>query len=267
MCRLASCFLLSLVLLVIGCDRDSESGDQAQAVNIYAAASTAHVLEPLAAQYEKQTHQTVRCNAAASSTLALQIEQGAPADIYLSANQRWMDHLLQAGLINEQTKTDLLANQIVLIGYAGEELANNPPQDVDIVKQLSSYEGKLAMGDPDHVPAGMYAKSALQSLGLWSAVESKIIPAKDVRSALLLVERGETQLGIVYKTDAVSSDRVVILATFPDESHKPIRYPIALTTTANSHAQAFMDYLKTEASRSAFEAAGFRFLGGSDDVH
>ncbi len=228
-------------------------------------ASTAHVVEPLAAQYEQATGIAVRCNAAASSTLAQQIAHGAPADIYLSANQRWMDFLDDAGLIQADSRIDLLGNRIVLIAPRGAVSSTTTPQAA-VAEVLAGFDGWLAMADPDHVPAGMYGKEALESLGLWDAVSPHVVPAKDVRAALLTVERGEADLGIVYTTDAASSESTVVRATFPEDSHAPIRYPIALTKTASTNAQGMFRFLQGEESQRAFEMAGFTFLGANHNA-
>ena len=255
--------LLLIVAAATGCSKSSNSVPAPVVVDVFVAASTAHVVEPLAASYQQATGVVMRCNAASSSTLAQQIEQGAPADIFLSANQQWMDHLVEAGLIRPGSRSDLLGNRIVLIAPKvadGDAAAISTP-DTEVAEVLAGFDGWVAMADPDHVPAGMYGKEALESLGLWDAVSSQVIPAKDVRAALVLVEHGEADLGVVYTTDAASSESAVVKAVFPEDSHRPIRYPIALTTSASPAAQDVLEFLHGEESRRAFENAGFTFLG------
>ncbi|QNN25502.1 molybdate ABC transporter substrate-binding protein [Planctomycetales bacterium ZRK34] len=245
-----------------GCGKSSGGSAPAE-LQLYVAASTAHVIEPLMVEYQNRTGVVVRVNAAASSTLARQIEQGAPADVYLSANEKWMDHLAGKKLIDPASRRDLLGNRLVLVAPA----SHNTPA-MSISDALSKLDGRLAMGDPDAVPAGLYGKAALQSMKLWAAVEPHVAAAKDVRSALLLVERGEADFGIVYATDAASSQRVTTVATFDENTHKPIRYPIALTTQAQAAVNPLFDYLLSSTSREAFEAAGFTFYAndGGDDA-
>lgn len=258
--------LLFIAVAALGCNKPDNQGTAPVEVHVFVAASTAHVVEPLAESYQQATGIELRCNAAASSTLAQQIERGAPADIYLSANQRWMDYLADADLIQLGSRIDLLGNRIVLVAPAkvGSSVTTTP--QAEVAEVLSGFAGWLAMADPDHVPAGMYGKEALESLGLWDAVAAQVVPAKDVRAALLLVERGEADLGVVYATDAASSESTEVRAIFPDDTHQPIRYPIALTTTASPEAQAVLEFLRGEESRRAFDEAGFTFLGDVQDA-
>ena len=251
---------LLLITVCLGCGKSGARSSVPPEVHIYVAASTAHVIEPLAADFQADTGVVVHCNAAASSTLAQQIAQGAPADIYLSANQQWMDYLDDAGMLLPGSRMDLLGNRIVLIAPTRAVAAGTPQAAVTEV--LDGFDDWLSMADPDHVPAGIYGKEALQSLGLWDAVVPRVVPAKDVRAALMTVERGEADLGIVYTTDAASSNAAVVRATFPEDSHQPIRYPIAMTKTASPEAKRVFAYLQGDKSRQAFEAAGFTFLGG-----
>lgn len=254
--------VLLMLCLLAGCERPDDAA-LSNDLHFYVAASTAHVIEPLMIEYQKQTGIVVRVSAAGSAMLARQIEQGAGADVYLSANEKWMDYLGKAKLIDADTRRDLLGNRLVLVAPSKHHIPAAPI----VLDILAKFEGRMAMGDPDTVPAGMYGKTALQTLKLWDAVESQIVPTKDVRSALLLVERGEVEFGLVYATDAASSQSVITAFTFPDNTHAPIRYPIALTRTALPPAKDLLKFLCGEQSRRAFEAAGFTFTGdGGDDA-
>ncbi|MBI9077771.1 MAG: molybdate ABC transporter substrate-binding protein [Desulfatibacillum sp.] len=226
-----------------------------QTITVYAAASTTNAVTDIAKLFE-QTHKTeVRLSFASSSTLAKQIEQGAPAEVYLSANPKWMNYLEEREAIVNATRTDLLGNRIVLI--APEE---SPLHDltVDTKLNLSGLlgDGRLSMGDPDHVPAGMYGKKAMEKLGLWDGVKDKIAPSKDVRAALVLVERGETPLGQVYATDAAISKKVKVVGVFPESSHPPVVYPVALVK-ATGPAEEFLEFLKSEQAAEIFRTYGF----------
>ncbi|MGE0723661.1 MAG: molybdate ABC transporter substrate-binding protein, partial [Alphaproteobacteria bacterium] len=194
----------------------------------------------------------------ASSALARQIEQGAPASIFISADLDWMDHVAQRGLIRPGTRTRLLGNRIVLIAPAGSAVAARIAPGFDLAGLLSG--GRLAMADTRAVPAGKYGKAALETLGVWSAVERRVAQAENVRSALLFVARGEAPLGIVYRTDAAAEARVRIVDTFPENTHPPIVYPAALTRTAVADAAAFFAHLRSEAARPHFEKQGFAIL-------
>lgn len=184
---------------------------------------------------------------ASSSTLAKQIQNGEPADIYLSANQKWMDFLEKKSLLVQDTRFDLLSNRIVLIAPADN--TPNPVTigpDTDLADMLG--DGRLAMGDPEHVPAGIYGKAALETIGLYDAVKGKIAPSKDVRAPL----------GIVYATDAAVTDKVRVIGTFPANSHPPIVYPVAvLEGHASPQAETFMVLLKTPEARAVFKKYGF----------
>jgi molybdate transport system substrate-binding protein len=248
--------LMLLVMQVTGCGQSDASTDTApKTVVIFAAASTTNVIEQIGRMYEQQTGVKVQCSFASSSTLARQIEQGAQADVYLSANNKWMDYLQEKDLIRTDMRVALLGNRIVLIA----PMSANLKMWGDI-KPLSSFTDKLAMGDPDHVPAGIYGKEALTKLGFWDKIASQVVPAKDVRSALLLVETGEAPLGIVYATDAAASSKVGVVYTLPESSHKPVRYPLALLKNAGMEAAAFAAYLQSDEAASVFRKAGFEMI-------
>lgn len=248
--------LLLLTISLAGCDKsDASSTSSHKSLTIFAAASTTNVIEQLAMMYEQQTGVKVLTSFASSSTLARQIEQGAMADVYLSANNKWMDYLQERQLIEPDTRVPLLGNRLVIIAPI-----NAATKTWQSLSPLQSFSDKIAMGDPDHVPAGIYGKSALTNLGVWDKIVSKVVPAKDVRGALLLVQTGEAPLGLVYATDAAVSQKVGVVFTLPASSHKPVRYPLALTRDANMHAAAFAVYLQSHEANSVFEGAGFEVV-------
>jgi molybdate transport system substrate-binding protein len=195
---------------------------------------------------------------ASSSTLARQIEQGAPANIFASADEKWMDYLAAKKLIVPDTRKDLLGNELVLVVPADK------PQHVAIghgfnLARMLGPDGRVATGDPAHVPVGIYAEQALKKLGIWDTVSQRLARADDVRSALLLVERGEAPAGIVYATDAAVSHAVMVAGTFPADSHDPISYPFAVVKTGDTpEARALMRYLSGPQARTVFVKRGFK---------
>ena len=233
----------------------------ADATLVFAAASLTDVLQEVIAAFEAETGYRVVPSFAASSTLAQQIVSGAPANVFLSANERWMDYVEDAGLIRTGTRTDLLANRLVLIAPAGNAGAEGFGTLADLPAHLG--DGRLTLGDPDHVPAGLYARQTLEDLGLWPALEGRLAPTADVRRALFLVERSEAPFGIVYATDADASDLVETVAVLPEDGHAPIVYPAALLTGPDDPvAVAFFDFLRGETAMCIFGAAGFSIPGG-----
>jgi molybdate transport system substrate-binding protein len=249
--------------LFIACESDTGRDDmrpseaaKKPSVTIFAAASTTNVITAVIRIFENKTGATVMHSFASSSTLAKQIAAGAPADIYLSADQKWMDYLAERNMIEPDSRVDLLSNRIVLIA---PKVPNVNPPKASIAEHIGRLgEEKLAMGDPTHVPAGIYGKQALMSLGLWNSIESKLAPTRDVRAALALVERAETPLGIVYATDAAISKKVEILNFFPTDSHPPIIYPVALVADrATGTARDFLSFLASPASREIYRQYGF----------
>ena len=229
----------------------------AEPLIVFGAASLTDALEEIGRDYGRATGVDVRFSFAASSTRAAQIEAGAPAQIFASANLDWMDHLAERGLIVAGTRIEPIANQLVLIAPAGSRLAAEAPGTADLLKLLGP-QSYLAVGDPDHVPAGMYARQALRSLGQWQAVESRLARANDVRGAVALVERGEVPLGIVYATDARVSTRVRIVGRFPAGSHDPIRYAFAIVEGRDSEAvRTLFEYLTGPEGLGVFERYGF----------
>jgi molybdate transport system substrate-binding protein len=226
---------------------------------VFAAASLKNALDEVAAQWQKETGKKVKISYAASNTLIKQIEQGAPADMFISADLDWMDYGAQKSLIKPDTRSNLLGNRIVLIAPKDSSLSVNIQPGFDLATLLKG--GRLSMGNVDAVPAGKYGKAALEKLGAWDGVKDKIAQAESVRAALLLVSRGEAPLGIVYQTDAASDPSVKIVGVFPDNSHPPIIYPIALMKeSSNPDALAFLNYIRSAAARPAFERQGFAIL-------
>lgn len=233
---------------------------KAQEVVIFAAASTANAVSDLAKLFEADGRGKVIASFAASSTLAKQIEQGAPAHLFLSADTKWADYLADRGLIATATRCDLLTNRLALVAPADSTLAVTIAPGFDLARPLG--DGRLATGDPDHVPVGGYAKQALQALGAWRDVEPRLARADSVRAALAMVERGEVPLGIVYSTDAAISPQVRTLAVFPADSHSPVVYPLAMVAgDVPPAATAFYEFLKSPAAAAVFRRYGFQVNG------
>ena len=224
-------------------------------VLVFAAASLQTALDDLAEPARAATGVRMRVSYAASSALARQIENGAPADLYIAADLDWMEYLAARGLIRTDTRVSLLGNRLVLIAPRDSPIALTLSPGVRLAAALG--RDRLAMGDPAAVPAGKYARAALTHLGVWDAVASRIAAAENVRAALLLVSRGEAPLGIVYRTDALADPRVRIVDTFPESSHPVITYPAALTRTARPAAGRLFDFLKSDRARVVFEQQGF----------
>ena len=224
-------------------------------VLVFAAASLTEVMTAIATAYGRKTGIRVSLSFAASSALARQIENGAPATVFVSANQLWMDRLEATGHIAPDTRSDIAGNRLALIAPRGSSVVASIEPSLDLRGLLG--DGRLAMGDPDHVPAGLYGRAALQTLGQWRAVEPRLARTSDVRGALALVGRGEAPLGITYATDAEITDTVRIVALFPDGSHPPIVYPAALTTTADDDARDFFRFLTGSEAEEIISGSGF----------
>jgi molybdate transport system substrate-binding protein len=233
---------------------------QSDGMVVFAAASLKNALDEIAIGWSKEASRPKpKISFAASSTLARQMEQGAPADLFISADLAWMDYVAKKNLIRADTRVNLLGNRIVLIAPKDSKISVEVRQGFDLARALAG--GKLAMGNVAAVPAGKYGKAALEKLGAWDGVKDKIAQAENVRAALVLVARGEAPLGIVYQTDAASDPSIKIVATFPESAHPPIIYPIALTKeSTNPEARAFLSYLRSPAARAAFERQGFTVL-------
>ena len=248
-----------VLLLGVGLWTGSSASEPgSKPLTVRAAASLTNVLGELGGEVTSSQGLPVRDSFAASSALARQIASGAPADIFVSADQEWMDYLEQRGLINKLTRHDLLGNRLALIAPADSTVELNIERGFALVAALGG--GRLSTGDPDNVPVGRYARSALTSLGVWSDVADRLVRAEDVRSALAFVARGEAPLGIVYETDARIEKKVRLVGLFPEDSHPRITYPIALTTQAGPDAERFAEFLISDASRAVFERYGFTVL-------
>jgi molybdate transport system substrate-binding protein len=228
----------------------------AEPLLVFAAASLTDALGEVDRAFTARTHIEVRASFAASSVLAKQIEAGAPADVFFSADLEWVDYLDQRKLLRPGSRHDVVTNRLVLIAPADSKVTVKIAPGFDLIGALGG--GKLATGDPDSVPVGKYAHAALEKLGLWERVSSRIVPAENVRSALAFVARGEAPLGIVYRTDALAEKRVRIVDVFPQDSHPPITYPIALTKRAGPEAQRFVDFVTSDAARQIFSKYGFQ---------
>jgi molybdate transport system substrate-binding protein len=232
---------------------------QERGLTVFAAASMKNALDDVDATYTAKSGAKVIASYAASSVLAKQIDQGAPADIFLSADTDWMDYAAKQKTIKADTRTNLLGNSIVLIAPKDSKIDNvTIGQGFDLAKLAG--DGKIATGDVKSVPVGKYAQAALEKLGAWQAASTKFAMAESVRAALALVARGEAVLGIVYSTDAKVEPGVKIVGTFPADSHPPIIYPVAATSTAKPDASGYLAFLKTSAAKAIFEKYGFSFL-------
>lgn len=232
---------------------------QAADVTVFAAASLTDALQAIGKDYQAKTGHTVVFSFAASSTLAKQIEASKGADVFASADTDWMDYLDSRGLIAHETRRNLLGNRLVLIAPADSRVTLAIAPHFDLVGALKG--GRLAVADPDSVPAGKYARTALETLGVWNGVVDRLVQAENVRVALAYVARSEAPLGIVYTTDAMGEPKVKIVATFPDSSHQPIVYPFALTKEAVPAAKSFLDFLTAPDAEAIFAKDGFVILG------
>ena len=224
-------------------------------VLIFAASSLQTSLDTLAPAIERATHVHVRVSYAASSTLARQLANGAPAELFISADRDWMDEASAKGLIDAHSRVNLLGNTLVLIAPAQRPVLLKIAPAFALAERLGS--GRLAVANPDTVPAGKYAKQALTALGVWNAVVRKLAPAENVRAALMFVARGEAPLGIVYRTDAMADAGVSIVDTFPASAHAPIVYPAALTKRATPAAARVLAFLRSAEARAVFAEQGF----------
>ena len=228
-------------------------------VTVFAAASLKNALDEVAAAWKADAGKEAVMSYAASSALAKQIEEGAPADLFVSADVPWMDYLVERDLVKKDTVVELLGNRLVLVAPADSAATIEIGKDFDLLGALG--DGRLAMAQVDSVPAGKYGKEALTSLGVWDQVEGHVAQAENVRAALALVATGEAPFGIVYETDANSDKGVKIVGVFPDDSHAPIIYPAAVTAEAKSaDAGTFMDFLRTEKASELFTKQGFTVL-------
>jgi len=231
----------------------------AEKVTVFAAASLKNALDAANAAWQAETGNETTVSYAASSALAKQIEAAAPADLFISADLAWMDYVVEKKLIRDDTRSNLLGNRIVLVAPKDAAKAVDIKEGFDLAGLVG--DGKLAMGAVDSVPAGKYGKAALEKLGVWPSVENKVAGAESVRAALALVSRGEAPYGIVYETDAAADPGVVIVGTFPEDSHPPIIYPVAILAESRSPAAAaYLDFLKSEKAAPFFTGQGFTIL-------
>jgi|SRR6266487_1541005 len=232
---------------------------QDKSLTIFAAASMKNALDEIDAAYTAKSGVRITVSYAASSALAKQIEQGAPADVFISADTDWMDYATSKRTIDEPSRVNLLGNSIVLIAPKDSKVNNvSIGPGFDLAKLAG--DGRIATGDVKSVPAGKYTRTALEKLGSWQAAEPKFAMADSVRAALTLVARGEAVLGIVYSTDAKVEPGVKIVGTFPADSHPAIIYPVAATTTAKPEASDYLAFLRSTAARTILEKYGFKFL-------
>jgi len=254
---LASLIRLPMLLLAVAMAAAPVAGHAAgkEQVTVFAAASLKESLDEAAAAYGKATGTPVRVSYAASSALARQIEQGAPAQVFVSADLEWMDYLQQRGRIDVASRRELLGNQLVLVAPAASTSKIDLAQPGSIAAALG--DRRLAVGQVATVPAGRYARAALESLGQWDALKPRLAEAESVRAALMLVARGEAPLGIVYASDAKAEPRVRVLATFPASGHPPIVYPVAALRGSPAAARDFVGWLSSPEARAIFVRRGF----------
>ncbi|WP_092864532.1 molybdate ABC transporter substrate-binding protein [Albimonas pacifica] len=227
-------------------------------VTVFAAASLKNAMDEIAAAFAEETGDEARISLAGSSALARQIQQGAPAEVFVSANSEWMDRLEADGLLAAGARVDLLRNALVLVAHGPDAAPLALAPGLDLAGILG--EDRLAMALVEAVPAGIYGKAALESLGLWEAVAPRVAQTDNVRAALALVAAGEAPLGVVYATDAAAEPDVSVVATFPEDSHPPIVYPAALLTGAGETAAGFLAFLQGPRARAAFERQGFAVI-------
>lgn len=227
----------------------------AQAPVVFAAASLKNALDEVASVYAADGKAKPSISYAASSALAKQIENGAPADLFISADLDWMDYLYKKNLLAPGTRRNLLGNRLVLIAPAKQPVKLQPAPGFAIGKAIGS--GRIALADPASVPAGKYAKAAFEKLGVWDQVAPHVAAAENVRAALALVSRGETPLGVVYQTDAAADQGVMVAGVFPADSHPPIIYPVAALRSAKGDAAAFLGFMAGPRAKQIFEKHGF----------
>ena len=249
-------FLAAIGLAVAG---SPPADAQDKSITVFAAASMKNALDDINAAYLKATGTKVTASYAASSALARQIEQGAPADIFASADLEWMDYSAGKKTTKDDTRVNLLGNRLVLVAPMDSRINNMTiAQGFDLAKLIG--DGRIATGEVNSVPVGKYAKAALEKLGIWASVEKRFAMADNVRAALALVARGEAVLGIVYETDAKVEKNVKIVGAFPADSHAPIVYPVAATANARPEAAAYLAFLRSGIAKAVFEQYGFTFL-------
>lgn len=245
-------FILSIAFACLTCNATAE-----QKVTVFAAASLTNAISEIVTDYESANPQKIQTSLAASSMLAKQIENGAPVDIFMSADTKWMNYLQDKNLLKTDSKINLLGNRLVLIAPKGKSFKVEMKPEFNL---SNAFAGKLCTGEVESVPAGIYAKQSLKALNWWESIKARIVGSQDVRAALTLVERAECDAGIVYETDAKVTEKVEMIAAFPDASHDAIVYPLSLTKNAKPEASGFYDYLKSEKAKAVFVKYGFTVL-------
>lgn len=223
-------------------------------LTVFAAASLTNALSEISTKYEKETGIKIAHSFASSSVLAKQIENGAPADLFISADLKWMNYLQEKSLVNKSSRKNLLANTLVLIAPKGRSFDVKFEEGFAFVK---AFDGRLCTGDIESVPVGIYAKEALTNLGWWKDIKSRIVGTQDVRGALAFVERAECNVGIVYETDAKVSSKVDLVGAFPESTHSPVLYPVAMTVNSKESAKAYLSYLQSDEAMNIFKKYGF----------
>jgi molybdate transport system substrate-binding protein len=251
---------LGVLCLTISASLRAAEAQQTQQpqILVFAAASLTDVIQAISAAYEKTAHVKVKSSFDSSSVLSRQIEAGAPADVFFSADTAWMDYLQSRELIQPTSRKNVLGNRLVLIAPAESQIQLKIAPHFPLAAALGN--GHLATGDPDSVPVGRYARSALTTLGVWDEIAPRLARAENARVALLYVARGEAPLGIVYASDALADKRVRVVDTFPADTHEPIVYPLALTKSAKSQAAGFVAYLTGPQGHDIFVKYGFTVL-------
>ena len=252
--------LLRLAALLVAVAAGPALAQPGADLTVFAAASLREALDDQVRRYQARSGRKITASYAGSASLARQIERGAPADIFISADVRWMDYLAVRKALRAESRRNLLTNRLVLVAPASSSVSVEIKPGLDLLAALG--DGRLAVADPETVPAGRYARATLETLGAWDAVSSRLVRAENVRIALAYVARGETPLGIVYRTDAMAEPKIRVVAAFPENTHPPIVYPAAIAAHSRSSlAGAFLDYLDSPAAREVWERHGFRKAG------
>jgi molybdate transport system substrate-binding protein len=249
--------LLALAFTGIASAADGGDAKAGKSIIVFAAASLTEALGEIDEAYTARTGIEVKTSFAASSALARQIESGARAEVFFSADEEWMDYLARRNLLQAETRHDVLGNRLVLVAPADSNTGKIDIKPGFSVAAALGDNGRLATGDPDSVPVGKYAQAALTKLGTWDAIAPRLVRAENVRAALAYVARGEARLGIVYSTDAQAEKRVKVVGIFPADSHPAIRYPIAATTAATADGTKYVEFVRSKASQEIFAKYGF----------
>lgn len=249
------CLILLITVLFSGCAQKKPKENNE--LLVFCAASLTDVVSEIVRDFESEQNITVKLNLASSGTLARQIENGADPNLFISANKKWLDYLLEKNLVSAENNCRIAGNQMVLI--APKESGLQPMQYSEELNLPVLFEGRISIGDPKHVPAGNYAVQLLEKMGCLQQMEPRFLPAKDVRSALMVVELGEVETGIVYKTDALKSDKVKIIITFPETLHEPVNYYMAVTKDGkNNRSLQLYNYIVSEKMIPIWEKYGFK---------